>query len=99
MRDPEIMARVKAILNKVEEVAPGKSVELRVPPYAAIQCVEGTTHRRGTPPNVVEMSADTLFDLFANTLKWEDGVATGAIHASGTLSDLSKVFELVRISK
>ena len=99
MRDPEIMARVKAILNKVEEVVPGKSVELRIPPYAAIQCVEGTTHRRGTPPNVVEMSADTLFDLFANTLKWEDGVSTGAIHASGTLSDLSKVFELVRISK
>jgi Bacterial SCP ortholog len=99
MRDPEIMARVKAILSKVEEVAPGRSVELRIPPYAAIQCVAGTTHRRGTPPNVVEMDADTLFDLFADTLKWEAGVASGKIHASGTLSDLSKVFELVRISK
>ena len=99
MRDPEVMARVKAILSKVEEVASGKSVELRIPPFAAIQCVAGTTHRRGTPPNVVEMDAETLFDLFAGTLKWEDGVHSGAIHASGTMSDLSKVFELVRISK
>jgi hypothetical protein len=99
MRDPEIMARVKAILKKVEEVAPGKSVELRIPPYSAIQCVAGTSHRRGTPPNVVEMSAETLFDLYADTLKWQDGVSSGAIHASGTMSDLSRVFELVRISK
>jgi Bacterial SCP ortholog len=99
MRDPEIMARVKAILSKVEAVAPGRSVELRIPPYAAIQCVAGTTHRRGTPPNVVEMEADTLFALFADTLKWAAGVSNGKIHASGTLSDLSKVFELVRISK
>ena len=99
MRDPEIMARVKAILKKVEEVAPGKSVELRIPPYSAIQCVAGTSHRRGTPPNVVEMNAETLFDLYADTLKWQDGVSSGAIHASGTMSDLSKVFELVRISK
>ena len=93
------MARVKAILTKVEAVAPGRSVELRIPPYAAIQCVAGTSHKRGTPPNIVEMDAETLFDLYADTLKWEDGVYSGAIHASGTASDLSKVFELVRISK
>ena len=99
MRDEQTMAQVKEILAKISKVAPGKSVELRIPPYAAIQCVEGTSHRRGTPPNVVEMDAETLFDLFAGTLKWEDGVHYGAIHASGTMSDLSKVFDLVRISK
>ena len=99
MRDEKTMAQVKEILAKISKVAPGKSVELRIPPYAAIQCVEGTSHRRGTPPNVVEMDAETLFDLFAGNLKWEDGVHSGAIHASGTMSDLSKVFDLVRISK
>ena len=97
MRDPEVMARVKAILSKVEEVAPGKSVELRIPPYAAIQCVEGTTHRRGTPPNVVEMDATALIKLTEGSLNWAEGIKSGAIQASGALSDLSKVIELVRI--
>ena len=99
MRDEKVMAQVKEILAKVSKVAPGKSVELRIPPYAAIQCVEGTTHRRGTPPNVVEMDAKTLTALADGSLTWNDGIESGAIHASGTLSDLSKVFELVRISK
>ena len=49
--------QVRQILKLVQKVAPGRSVELRIPPYAAIQCVAGKTHRRGTPSNVVEMSA------------------------------------------
>ena len=93
MRDEKVMAQVKEILAKVSKVAPGKSVELRIPPYAAIQCVEGTTHRRGTPPNVVEMDAKTLAALADGSLTWNDGIESGAIQASGTLSDLSKVFE------
>ena len=52
-RDLETKAQVNQILKVVQRVAPGRSVELRVPPFAAIQCVGGTTHRRGTPPNVV----------------------------------------------
>ena len=83
----------------ISKVAPGKSVELRIPPYAAIQCVEGTSHRRGTPPNVVEMDAKTLIELTEGTLNWAEGIKSGSIHASGVMSDLSKVFELVRISK
>ena len=51
--DLDLKAQVKQILKVVQEVAPGRSVELRIPPYAAIQCVGGSTHRRGTPPNVV----------------------------------------------
>ena len=99
MRDEQTMAQVKEILAKISKVAPGKSVELRIPPYAAIQCIEGISHRRGTPPNVVEMNAKTLIELTDGSLNWAEGIKSGAIQASGALSDLSNVIELVRISK
>ena len=62
----DLKLQVKQILALIQKVAPGKSVELRIPPYAAIQCVSGTTHRRGTPSNVVEMSGQTLIALSKN---------------------------------
>jgi hypothetical protein len=62
-QDLEIKSQVKQILKIIEDLAPGRSVELRIPPYAAIQCLEGGNHRRGTPPNVVEMDAQTLLKL------------------------------------
>jgi hypothetical protein len=99
MRDPEIMAKVKAILEKVEAIAPGKSVELRIPPYAAIQCVEGSSHRRGTPPNVVEMDADSLIALASGSITWEQALDSGQVLASGAKSDLSAIFDSIRISK
>ena len=58
-QDLELRGRIKEILKVVQKVAPGNSVELRIPPYAAIQCVSGSVHRRGTPPNVAEMSGHT----------------------------------------
>ena len=91
-RDPLVLAQVKAILEQISMIAPGKSVELRVPPFAAIQCVNGPKHTRGTPPNVVEMNADTLFDLIDGSLTWQQGVHAGAIQASGERADLSSVF-------
>jgi DNA polymerase elongation subunit (family B) len=99
MRDPEIMAKVKAILEKVEAIAPGKSVELRIPPYAAIQCVAGSSHRRGTPPNVVEMDADSLMALASGSISWEQALDSGKVLASGAKSDLSAIFDSIRISK
>jgi hypothetical protein len=92
-RDPLVLAQVKAILEQISMIAPGKSVELRVPPFAAIQCVNGPKHTRGTPPNVVEMNADTLFDLIDGSLTWQQGVHAGAIQASGERADLSSVFQ------
>ena len=71
-QDLNIKAQVKQILKIVQEIAPGKLVELRIPPYAAIQCVEGGNHRRGTPPNVVEMSGHTLIKLVENPTNWEE---------------------------
>ena len=94
-QDLEIKSRVKKILKVVEELAPGRSVELRVPPYAAIQCVEGGNHRRGTPANVVEMSGETLINLAQDPAKWEVFCNQGLISASGTSSDLSQLFKEV----
>ena len=94
-QDPDIKSQVKKILKVVEQIAPGKSVELRIPPYAAIQCVEGGNHRRGTPPHVVEMVGDTLINLVKDPGKWETFCNQGLISASGTSSNLSKLFEEV----
>jgi len=91
----EVKSQVKKILKIVEQIAPGKLVELRIPPYAAIQCVEGGNHRRGTPPNVVEMAGETLINLADDPAKWETFCNQGLISASGTSSDLSHLFREV----
>jgi putative sterol carrier protein len=81
---------VKDTLALLSEQAPGSSVELRVPPYAAVQVVGGTTHKRGTPPAVVEAGADTWLDLAHGRLTWSEAVAAGRVLASGERSDLSR---------
>lgn len=92
MRDPEIMNQVKDILATISKIAPGQAVELRIPPYSAIQCVEGPKHTRGTPPNVVEMSADILLAISSGEINWDDAIADGRISASGERSNLSELF-------
>ena len=96
-QDLDLKAQVKQILKVVQELAPGRYVELRIPPYAAIQCVGGSTHRRGTPPNVFEMSAETLISLIESPDQWQLFCESGAISASGTNSNLGKLF--VQVSK
>ena len=91
-KDPQITATVKEILDLIKDISPGKSVELRVPPYGAIQCVTGSNHRRGTPPNTVEMSGQTLVRLINEPALWGTLCESGEVRASGLLSDLSKVF-------
>jgi hypothetical protein len=91
-KDPQIAAAVKEILDLIKQISPGKSVELRIPPYGAIQCVAGSNHRRGTPPNVVEMTAPVLIRLCSKPEKWAEFVADGQITASGVFSDLSQLF-------
>jgi hypothetical protein len=91
-QDVDMKAQVKQILKVVQELAPGRSVELRIPPYAAIQCVGGSIHRRGTPPNVVEMSAEILLKLLDNPVKWQQYCDLGSISASGTNSNLGNLF-------
>ena len=91
-KDPQITTTVKEILDLIKNISPGKSVELRVPPYGAIQCVAGSNHRRGTPPNTVEMSGQTLLKLINEPALWSSLCESGEVRASGLLSDLSNVF-------
>jgi hypothetical protein len=91
-KDPQIAVEVKEILDLIKKISPGKSVELRIPPYGAIQCVEGINHKRGTPPNTVEMSSQGLIQLRSNPDLWAELVVSGQISASGAASDLSIVF-------
>jgi hypothetical protein len=96
-QDIDLKNQVKKILKLVEELAPGRSVEIRIPHYAAIQCVDGGTHRRGTPPNVVEMNAQTLLNLSKSPQNWDKLCSEGEISASGTNSNLAELFN--RVSK
>ena len=91
-KDPQISATVKEVLDLIKDISPGKSVELRVPPYGVIQCVAGSNHRRGTPPNTVEMSGQTLIKLINEPALWITLCESGEVRASGLLSDLSNLF-------
>lgn len=92
--DPNFTLAVRYLLQSVAEIRPGNSVELRVPPLGAVQCVEGPTHRRGTPPNVIEMDAQTWFALAIGEENWQSAIAGGRILASGTRADLSELLPL-----
>lgn len=85
---------VKHFLAVLETRAPGRSVEVRVPPYAAVQVVPGVRHTRGTPPAVVELDAATWIDLASGGLTWADALAAGRVHASGERTDLSAYLPL-----
>ena len=85
----DLALAVRWLLQRLDRSAPGNTVEVRVPPFGAIQFVEGPRHTRGTPPNVVEMDALTFVALTTGTLDWATGVSSGVIHASGIRSDIS----------
>ena len=84
----------KHFLAVLEQRAPGRSVEVRVPPYAAVQAVPGVRHTRGTPPAVVETDPETWVALATGRLSWADAEAAGAIAASGERADLSAYLPL-----
>jgi len=94
MRDPKILEEVKATLALLSEVSPGRAIEVRVPPYAAIQCGDGPTHTRGTPANVIEMDAQTWLALARGEENWADAMAQGRIVASGVRADLTSLLPL-----
>lgn len=79
---------VRFLLQVLADVAPGNSVEVRVPPFGAVQCIEGPAHTRGTPPNVVEMDAGTWFALATGAQPWAEALADHRISASGSRASL-----------
>ncbi|GLY67393.1 hypothetical protein Atai01_40120 [Amycolatopsis taiwanensis] len=93
----ELAAAVRLSLRALAADAPGRSVEVRVPPFAAVQCVEGPRHTRGTPPNVIETDPRTWLELATGRLQWTDAVAAGRVTASGTRADLSHWLPIVRV--
>ena len=83
-------AAVKTTARWLAQHVPGRSVELRVHPHVAVQCIEGPRHTRGTPPNVVETDAATWLRLATGELAWDAALAQGAVTASGNRADLSQ---------
>jgi hypothetical protein len=87
---------VRLSLRVLPVVAPGRSVEVRVPPFAAVQCVQGPRHTRGTPPNVIEMNPRTWLELATGLRSWADAMAAGAVSASGSRADIAWLLPVVR---
>ncbi len=90
----DLATAVRFTLEELAELAPGNSVEVRVPPFGVTQCVAGPRHTRGTPPNVVETDARTWLGLVTGALTWPEAVASGAAVASGTRTDLADALPL-----
>jgi hypothetical protein len=96
--DPEqLAAAVRLSLSVLARTTPGRSVEVRVPPYGAIQCGQGPRHTRGQPPNTVETDPVSWVRLASGDLDWAEAHAKGLLHASGIRSDLSAYLPLVRL--
>lgn len=89
-----VKAAVKESLARLVEIAPGRAVEVRVPPFGAVQVIEGHTHRRGTPSAVVETDPATWLRLATGSLSWAEAMALGLLHASGERSDLSRLLPI-----
>ncbi|MBC9937453.1 MULTISPECIES: sterol carrier family protein [unclassified Leucobacter] len=87
---------VRYLLEELAERAPGGTLEVRVPPFGATQCIAGPKHTRGTPPNVVEMDAATWIALATGSLAWDDALRDARVVASGTRATLAGLLPVVR---
>ncbi|MER7416808.1 sterol carrier family protein [Micromonospora peucetia] len=86
---PVLREAVRALLTVLAVRTPGRSVEVRVPPYGAVQCVPGPRHTRGTPANVVEMEPETWLAVATGRLDWAEAITQGRVRVSGNRADLS----------
>jgi hypothetical protein len=92
-RDSTALA-VRYTLQVLAEKVPGATVEVRVPPFGAVQCIEGPGHTRGTPPNVIETDPETWLALATGAMGWADALATGRLGASGQRATLEGLLPL-----
>ncbi len=91
---PVLANAVRFTLEELAARAPGPTTEVRVPPFGAVQCMDGPRHTRGTPPNVVETDPQTWLQLVAGLLAWGDAAYEGRVRASGQRADLSGLLPL-----
>ncbi len=92
----QLLTAVRYTLGLLEKALPGRAVEVRVPPAGAVQVIGGTTHRRGTPPALVEMSPSTWLRLCVGDMTWQQADSEGLLDASGLRADLSVQFPLLK---
>jgi len=85
----DVATAVRWTLQRLADDVPGNSVEVRVPPFAAVQAVPGPRHTRGTPPNVIETDATTWLALATGAMRWDEAVAQSRVSASGSRADLT----------
>ena len=90
----ELRVAARYLLRVLATRHPGRVLEVRIPPVAAVQCLPGPVHTRGTPPNVVETDPVTWVALASGRLGWADAVGSGAVHASGPRADLAAYLPL-----
>lgn len=95
----QLALAVRNTARTLEHIAPGHSVEVRVPPFVAVQCVEGPRHTRGTPPNVVEMDPRTWLQLATGLMQLDDALAAHLATASGTRArEISQWLPIIPLS-
>ncbi|WP_029151108.1 sterol carrier family protein [Microbacterium indicum] len=91
----DVATAVRYLLQLLEEKAPGKSVEVRVPPFGAVQIVQGLAHTRGTPPNVTETDAQTWIALATGEMTWAEAEKRSLLAVSGTRADISDLLPVL----
>lgn len=91
---PQVAAAVRLSARYLAAEHPGGAVEVRVPPYVAVQCIEGLTHKRGTPPNVIETDPRTWLLLATGVLDWSSAIQAAQVSTSGQRADLSAILPL-----
>jgi hypothetical protein len=90
----QVAQAVRFTLEELAAVAPGSAVEVRVPPFGAVQCLGGPHHTRGTPPNTVEADPAVWLGLALGSLSWHNAVGSAGLQASGPRADLSHILPL-----
>ena len=96
-RPEALRAATRYLLDLLASVAPGRAVEVRVPPYAAVQAIGGPRHTRGTPANVVEMDPVVWVRLATGLMSWADAVSAGQVQASGVRADLTAHLPVLKV--
>ena len=94
--EEQLATAVRFLLEELGSNHPGNSVEVRIPPYGAVQCIEGPSHSRGTPANVVEMDPGSWMELALGWITFEEVLVAGKLTASGNRSDLAGLFPIFK---
>lgn len=94
---PTLATAVRFTLEELGARAPGRSVEVRIPPFGAVQCIAGPRHTRGTPPNVVEADPQAWLEVATGERGWAEVAGAERLRMSGTRADLSALLPLVGV--